>query len=483
MRKLITICLALLMASAGFAQVKKWTLQECVQYAIDNNISIQQTELDQETAELERRDAIGGLLPSLNGNASNNFISGLSQNVTTGILENQTTRNSSYGLNAGITLFDGLRNFKRLSRAKLSKIAAQYNISQIKDNISLNVANSFLTVLLNKQQLKVVKTQNALTKEQITRTEQLVEGGVLPRNDLFEIKATDASEQQRIIVAENNITISLISLAQLLSFDDYKNFDIVDVDYNILGEEMLDVTAEELIEKAKETRFEIKVAEQGEAIALKDVEISKGAYYPTLSFGVNYNTRESGFEPVVPVIDPNNPFVLGNTPIGQTATGESIFGFQQNIIGFEELNPDPFFTQLYRNDGLGYGFSLQVPIFNGFSARNNVKRSKVAFKRAQFQTDQARLNLETAVYQATTDARAAKESYAAAQVALEAQELAFEYAKDRYDIGDINAFDFSQSKQRYDNAQLELNRSKYDYIFRIKILELYFGIPATELKF
>jgi len=483
MRKLITICLALLMASAGFAQVKKWTLQECVQYAIDNNITIQQTALDQETADLERKDAIGALLPSLNGNASNNFISGLTQNVTTGILENQTTRNSSYSLNAGITLFDGLRNFKRLSRAKLSKIAAQYNISQIKDNVSLNVANAFLTVLLNKQQLEVVKTQNALTKEQIARTEQLVEGGVLPRNDLLEIKATDASEQQRIIVAENNITISLISLAQLLSFDDYKNFDIVDADYNVLGEEMLDITAEELIAKAKETRFEIKVAEQSEAIAQKDLEISKGAYFPTLSFGVNYNTRESGFQPVVPVIDPNNPFVLGDNPIGQTASGESIFGFQQNIIGFEELNPDPFFTQLYTNDGLGYGFSLQVPIFNGFSTRNNVKRNKVALKRAQFQTEQTRLNLETAVYQATTDARAAKESYAAAQVAVEAQELAFAYAKDRYDIGAINAFDFSQSKQRYDNAQLELNRSKYDYIFRIKILELYFGIPATELKF
>jgi len=331
--------------------------------------------------------------------------------------------------------------------------------------------------------LEVVKTQNALTKEQIARTEQLVEGGVLPRNDLLEIKATDADEQRRIILAENNITISLISLAQLLSFDDYKNFDIVDADYNVLGEEMLDITAEELIAKAKETRFEIKVAEQSEAIAQKDLEISKGAYFPTLSFGVNYNTRESGFQPVVPVIDPNNPFVLGDNPIGQTASGESIFGFQQNIIGFEELNPDPFFTQLYTNDGLGYGFSLQVPIFNGFSTRNNVKRNKVALKRAQFQTEQTRLNLETAVYQATTDARAAKESYAAAQVAVEAQELAFAYAKDRYDIGAINAFDFSQSKQRYDNAQLELNRSKYDYIFRIKILELYFGIPATELKF
>ena len=483
MKNLITSCLFLVVITTAFTQEKKWTLQECVQFAIDNNITIKQTELTKETAELERKDAIGGLLPSLNGNASNNFISGLTQNVTTGVLENQTTRNSSYSLNLGYNLFDGFRNYNQLSRAKLRKISADYQIAQIKDDISLNVAIAFLQVLLNKEQVGVVKTQNAVTKEQIARTKELVDGGVLPRGDLLEIQATDANEEQRIVAAENAVKISLISLAQLLAFDDYENFDIVDANYEVQGVEVVNVAPDVLIARAKETRYDIQVAEQNEAIALKDVEISKGAYYPTLSFGINYNTRESGFNPVVPVLDPNNPFVLGDVPIGQTASGESIFGFQQNITGFQELNPDPFFTQLYTNDGLGYGFALNVPIFNGFSVRNNVERSKVALKQAQFQTEQAKLNLETAVYQAYTDAQAAKESYKAAQTALESQELAYAYAKDRYDVGLTNAFDFSQSKQRYDNAQIELCRSKYDYIFRIKVLELYFGIDATQLKF
>ena len=456
MRKSITICLVLLCTATGFAQNKKWTLQECVQYAIDNNITIKQTELDKESAAIERKGAIGGLLPSLNGSASNNFISGLSQNVTTGILENQTTRNSSYNLNIGYTIFDGFRNYKRLDRAKLSDIAADYRIAQFKDDISLNVAVSFLQVLLNKEQVEVVKAQNAVTKDQITRTQELVDAGVLPRGDLLEIQANDASEEQRIVAAENAVTISLINLAQLLSFDDYQNFDIVDEQYDIVGEEMVDISADVILAKAKESRFDIKVAEQNAAIAQKDLEISKGAYLPTLTFGVNYNTRESGFEPVVPVIDSDNPLIVGDVPIGQTASGESIFGFQQNIIGFQELNPDPFFTQLYTNDGLGYGFSLNVPIFNGFSTRNNVARSKVALKQAQFQTQQTELNLETAVYQAYTDAKAAKENYRAAQKAVASQELAYAYAKDRYDVGLTNAVDFRQSKQSYDLSLIHI---------------------------
>ena len=481
MKKLIIICIALCTVSLGFSQTKKWTLKECVQYAIDNNITIKQTELDSETADIERKDAIGGLLPNLNGSASNNWNSGLTQNITTGILETQTLRNSSYSVTAGINVFDGFRNYKRLDRARLSKIASQYSISQIKDNISLNVAVAFLQVLLNREQLNVIKVQNAVTKEQIARTQELVDGGVLPRGDLLEIQATDSSEEQRIVAAENAVTISLIGLAQLLSFDDYKNFDIADEQYNIAGEEIVDVSAEVLLAKAKENRFDIKVAEQQEEIARKDLEISKGAYMPTLGAFFNYNTRESGAASFNQVVDPDNPTL--DVPIGFVqGTGETVLSTQPNVL-VQEGNPRPFFEQLYLNDGISYGLQLQVPIFNGFSTRNNVKRNKVNVKRAEFQTEQAKLNLETAVYQAYTDAKAARESYEAAQKALESQELAYAYAKDRYDVGLTNAFDFSQSKQRYDNAQIELNRSKYDYIFRIKVLELYFGIPIEDLKF
>ena len=481
MRKLIIICFSLLFSIAGFSQNKKWTLQECVQYALDNNITIKQTQLDEESAIIEKKDAIGNYLPTLNANASNNWNSGLTQNITTGILETQTLRNSSYSVTAGVRIFNGFRNKKSLDRAELSRIAADYNIAKIKDDTALSVALAYLSVLLNKENLKTVVAQNQVTKEQVARTQELVDGGVLPSGDLLEIKATDASEYQRIVAAENAVKISLINLAQLLAFDDYDTFDIEDTEYNILGEEILNTTPEVLIEKAKESRYDLKIVEQNLEIAKKDLELSKTSLYPTINGFFNYNTRESGSPTFSQSLDPDNP--SSDVPIGFVeGSNQTVLSTQPNFL-LQEGDPTPFIEQLYLNDGISYGVQLSVPIFNGFSTRNNIKRSEVNVKRSEFQSEQARLNFESAVYQAYTDAKAAKESYEAAIVALNSQELAYEYAKLRYDVGRTNAFDFSQSKLRYDNAQIELTRSKYDYIFRIKVLELYFGVPATELKF
>ena len=180
---------------------KAWTLQECVNYAIENNISVKQSELDVELAELGKRDAIGNFLPNVNASATNSWNTGLTQNVTTGVLQTQTTRNFSAGVTASVNLFDGLRNFKQLQRAKISKLASQYALDKMKDDITLFVADSYLQVLFNKQNLEILKMQNEVTGEQMERTEELVEAGSLPQGDLLEIQATYADEQQRIIVA------------------------------------------------------------------------------------------------------------------------------------------------------------------------------------------------------------------------------------------------------------------------------------------
>lgn len=485
MKKAILFCITALLALTTFGQERKWTLQECVQYAIENNINIQQTTLDLESAAIDKSDAVGAFLPTLNGTASNSWQTGLTQNVLTGVLESQQTRNSSFGVSSGVRLINGFRNHKVLDRAELSKIAADYNVAKLKDDVALNVAVAYLQVLLAKESAKVIITQNAVTQEQIDRTQELVDGGVLPRGDLLEIRATNASERQRIVAAENSIAIGLVNLAQLLNISDFENFDIADGNYTVQGESILETQPEVLISSAKDNRYDVKIAEQNEAIAQKDLEISKTGLYPTLDAFFNYNTRESnrasGFNTI---LDPDNPLIDSGNPIGVVgATGDVVTSLTPNIIGGNEIGPLPFIEQLYLNDGISYGLSLRVPVFNGWSTKNQIKRSKVNVMRAEYQKELAEQNLRTAVYQAYTDAKAAKESYEAAKLAVESQELAYQYAKDRYDVGLTNAFDFSQSKLRYDNAQIELARSKYDYIFRIKVLELYFGVPVTELKF
>lgn len=198
MKNLFSLFFIICIAFTSVAQDNIWTLQECVQHAIENNISVKQTELDQESAAIDRKAAIGNFLPRLNGSASNNWNSGLTQNITTGILETQTIRNSSYSITAGVRIFGGMANIRTLDRSDLSRIAADYNVAKLKDDIALNVAVSYLGVLLNKESLKVLETQNVVTQAQIEQTQQLVDGGVLPRGDLLEIQATNASEQQNL---------------------------------------------------------------------------------------------------------------------------------------------------------------------------------------------------------------------------------------------------------------------------------------------
>ncbi|MDX1542560.1 MAG: TolC family protein [Christiangramia sp.] len=478
MKNFSLLAFLLLFSSLINAQEKKWTLEECVNYALENNISVKQAELDVELSAIDKRDAIGNFIPSISGQATNSWNTGLTQNVTTGILQNQTVRNFSAGVSAGLTLFDGLRNFKELQRARISRLANEYSLDKMKDDIALFVADAYLQVLFNKQNLEVLKAQNDVTKEQIERTQDLVDAGVLPEGDLLEIRATMADEQQKMILAENQIQISLISLAQTLAIQDYQNFDIAERDYDIFGSEILENSVYDIIERAKEERSEIRIAEANKELAEKDVELAKGAYLPTLNAFFNYNTRATGQDQIVDIIpDPDNPtrqigFVEGTNQAVLSPNTIPVLG-----------SPLPFFDQLSQNDGFSYGLQLNIPILNGFATRNQVKRNEIGVLRAEYRLEQAELDLEANVYQAFTDAKGAFKAYEAALVAVEAQEKAFEYATERYDVGLTNAFDFSQAKVRYENSQREVLRAKYDYIFKLKVVELYFGIPVRELKF
>lgn len=478
MRKILLSALLFSFGILANAQDTDWTLQECLEYALENNIQIKQSELEVELADIQRLDAIGNFLPSVNASASNSWNTGLTQNVTTGILQTQTTRNFSAGITAGLTLFDGLRNFKELQRAKMLQLASQYSLELMKDDIALFVANSYLQVLFNKENLKLIEAQHAITLEQLERTQELVDAGSLPSGDLLEIRATAANEEQRIIVAQNNIRVALIALAQTLLIKDYEDFDIVDRDYDVFGGEILDTPVSEIMERAKEERYEIRVAEENRELAELDVEIARGAYLPTIGAFFNYNTRESGAGRIRAAgLDPDEPY----RQIGFVEATEEIVVAPN--MATEIGNPLPFFEQLQLNDGISYGVQVNIPILNGLAVRNSVKRSEVNVKRAEYQLEQTRLDLEANVYQAYVDAQGALKAYEAALVAQEAQEQAYAYATERFNVGLTNAFDFSQATFNLGNAQSEVVRAKFDYIFKLKVLELYFGVPITSLKF
>ncbi|WP_335965595.1 TolC family protein [Galbibacter sp. PAP.153] len=424
---------------------KLWTLEECVRYAEEHNLTIQQAELDLENVKIDKSDAIGNFIPTLNGTLRASGNSGLTIDPTTNDFVNTSIFTASGDITSSITLFDGLRNFHQLNRAKLNAIATQYQADDIKDDIRLGVANAYLQILSNRETLNVLNAQYRSTQQDLERTKELVDNGVLPKGDLLEIEATAANQEQQIVVAENSVLIARISLAQLLQISDYENFDVLDEGYVIPDDAVLNVTPREIYEKALTFRNDIQASQANVDLSKEDLKIAKGARYPSLSAFINYNTRYS---------DQNRDLVTGE------------------LIGFKD--------QLWIYDGISYGAQINVPILNGFSVENNIKRNKIGVERAKLQLEQDKLQLETDINQAYVDVKGAYKSYEAAGKTVEARRLAFDYAKERYNVGLMNSFDFTQAQARLDDAEATLIQTKYDFIFRLKVLKFYYGIPLEE---
>lgn len=448
-RSFLSLILMVLFSISIQAQSKKWTLDECVKYAIENNISIKQTELDTKTADIDRKGAIGSFLPSLNANASHSWNIGLNQDITTGLLRNQTSQFTSAGASVGVDIYKGLQNQNTLRKANLSIVAAKYQLLKMQEDIALNVANAFLQVLFNKENLKVQEEQLAINQKQFSRSQELVNAGSIPRGDLFDVKATVASNKQNVIVAENTLLISKLSLAQLLQLKSFEDFDVIDATSAKDENNIMAQTPTAIYDKAKENRTDLKIAKTNLEIAEKNVSIAKGGFQPTLKGFYNFNTRVS----------------YADVNMG-------------NIIGTRK--PSPFFDQFSNNKGQSFGAQLSIPVFNGFSARNNVERSKVSLEKSKIALEQKDLDLQRNVYTAFTDAKGALNAHASSIVALEARQEAFNYAKEKYAVGMMNSFDFNQSQTLLTNAQSDVLRTKYDYIFKIKILEFYFGISIIK---
>ena len=453
------------------AQVKQYTLEECVMIALEKNISIQQSELDLEGADIDKADAFGNFLPRINAQSQHIWNNGLSQNITNGLIENLTTQFSSFGGNIGVTLFSGKQNINQLARANLNIISRQYQLEDMKDDISLFVANSYLQVMFNKELEQVQKYQLQLAQQELERTQIRIDAGVQTKAEIYEIEANLAAQEQALVQAENAFLLSRISLAQLLLITDYENFDIATVDYEVPLSQILLEKPKKIYEKAMTLRKDVKVGATNIEIAKKDIDLAKGALLPSLSAFYNYNTRISYSDRF---IETGN---LIETPIGVVKENGSIVVTQfpeREISGAQS-----FRNQFSQNDGQSYGLSLNIPIFNGLSVKNNIKRRKLNLKRTENLFEQTKLDLENTINQAYNNAEGAYKFYEASKKTLKARREAYVMAEQRFELGVMNSYDFIQAKQRYEISASDNVRAKYDYIFKLKVLEFYFGLQIT----
>ncbi|MFK8282073.1 TolC family protein [Capnocytophaga cynodegmi] len=423
----------LLISSFSMYSQKLWTLEDCIEYALQNNISIKQSEIDLKTTDIDKLQARGAFFPSFNGNVTYNLNEGKNINPVTNQYENAFFQSASGGVNMDVTVFAGLQNWRRLKLAELNKIASQYKLDKMKDDIILMIINAYLEILSNKEQIKKLNIQLEVSKENLKRTQDLIEAGSLPKGDLYEAESQFFSQEQQIIATENVLFISKMGLAQLLLLKNYQDFEIADTSLEIPITDILSKTPTEILERAKEVTQDVKIAQANVDLAESNLKLARSAYSPRFSAQWGYNSRWS------------------------------------------KNYPENFWRQIDQNKGMYAGLSLTIPVFNGFSTVGNIKRQEINLLRSQWNKQQAELTIEKNVYQAYTDASNAKKLFEATEKTLQAKKQSYVYANERHAVGLMNTFDFNQAKYQYENAENESIRAKYQYIFKIKVLQYYFN--------
>lgn len=437
--KIFAVAALIAFSFSGVSQ-KKWTLKEAVSYALENNITIKQNALNVASLKEDVVGAKGAFLPNLNASSGANLNFGSTIDPVSNGRISSTNFSSSYSLSSRITVFDGFRLLNTYKSSLLGVDKSILDLQKIKDDVSLNVVNSYLNILFAKENLGVANVQFEISKKQIEAAQSQVDAGARPRGDLFNAKATNANDAQNVVSLENTLNLALLQLAQLLQVDS-ANFDIAPLDLDAPSEALMFRSPIAVYKKAVANRPEILAAKIGVKQAALNIDVAKSGYLPTLSAsasaGTNFSHRYTIFQ-----------------------------GLRGN---------DYFFKQLNDNFGYGIGLSLSIPIFNRFQNKVNVNKAIINKDRNALGLESAKLGLQQTIQRSFLDAKAALKSYEAAKISLEAQQEAFKNAQDRYALGAMTLFDFDQVRNRLVGAESTLIRSKYDYVFKSKVLQFYYG--------
>ena len=424
------------------------------------------------SAELQRDAATANLFPNLNFNGGYFWQFGQSIDPITNVRRDGDRQTSSITLSSNWVLFDGLQNIKWIRQSKLDHLAAVYNLEAIKNDISLNIASAYLQVILNKQIFEVAENQLKISESQMNRSKKLFEAGSIPKGEYLQVQAQMARDDQSVIAAKNNVDISTLQLIQLLQLESYEGFDIVVPDLSNPDNALLNYTPTEIYDVALGNQPSIKTSEVMVESAEKQLEISKGQYSPTISLQAQVNSNASQDLPrATGTVDAYG--IIGYTEEGGAqGPGNPIYTTQPQTFatGFEDY---PFFDQFGDNVNQFVGINLQVPIFNRFQVRNNVRNSEIQLDRAMVDLELTKNDLRQTIERAYADAYASLKTFRASETSLEATEENWKYAQKRYEQGAMNQFEYENTRNQFLNATAEMLRSKYDYIFKIKVLEFY----------
>lgn len=444
MRKIYLIILALGVSAASFAQ-KKWTLQDCIQYAIENNLDIQKMQIQKESSEITLNTSKMSRLPDLNAGLGQSFSFGRSENRD-GVLTDRNSASSNFNVSLGAPVFTGLRITNEIKANKSAINAIVEELDQAKQDLSIRVTSLFLQVLFNKELVNISEQQLNLSKDQLSKTRALNDAGRVADSEVYEANSIVASNEQSLVEAQNSYMLSQLDLAQALEIDDTNSFLVSDpfIEASMLNGEALLNNKDVIYETALRNRASVKAAKYRIEESKHNIKVSRSGYFPTISFGANYSN-----------------------------------GYYHSYGDEYAAMNSSFSSQLKENGRYSLGLNLSIPIFNKFATRNRVRMSKLNLRTQEINFLQSKKVLQREVEQAYYNAVASKEKYIASMKAMEAAKIAYDYMSQRYDAGKATAFEFGELKNRVGRSEAQLSQAKYEFILRCKILDFYMGTPIS----
>ncbi|MCK9311105.1 MAG: TolC family protein [Bacteroidales bacterium] len=445
MKKYIIAIFSLILAVGTIQAQQKWSLEQCIEYALKNNITIKSSELNTKSQEIKHQQAKNQRLPDLSGSGSGSLNFGQSLN-SENTYENKNTSIYSVGLNSSLSLFSGFQIKNSIEVQKYNLQASLEDLKKAKENISVNIASAYLQVLLNKELYQVALEQIKLSQTQVSRYESMASIGKIPEGQVFEARAQLAKDKLSATESLSNLQLSLLDLSQLLDLKEWSDFDIVTPSINMQALTPMIQPADEVFNYAVTNKSTVKASEFRLKSNENSLKVSKGALYPKLSLWGSYSNR---YYPDLQSIDPDN----------QTAYKVS------------------FSKQFDINAGTAFGLSLSVPIFNRFDTRNNIKLSQFDVETAKLELDNTKKTLYKEIQQAWFNAQTASEKYKASTEAVLNTEEAYRFAEEKFNNGRSTIYEFNEAKMNLASARSNQLQAKYNYLFSIKILDFYKGEP------
>ena len=415
-----------------FSSAKDWSLDSCITYAVNHNLTVKARELNVKTGNLDIEEAKNRFLPNVGAGAQQSFSFGRGL-TSENIYANRNTSQFSWSAQMSLPIFQGLRNVRNLDYAKANFRMLVEELESAKDDITLSVIAQYLQVLYYQELYSVSLEQRRISEVELQRRKELLAAGKIPELDMLQAEAQVAQDDLASVNALNNKDLALLDLAQLLELDSADDFSILPLDTDSYLFPLL--SAEEIYETALRENHTILASKLGLEVAGKSLKLAQSGYLPTLSFSAGI--------------------------------GSSFY----KTSGYDN---EGFGNQMRHNLSQSLGFSLNIPIFDAFSTRNSIRKAKVQQLSAELRLRESEVQLFKAITQAHTQAKAALKRLQSAEIAEKSTAMALDAMREKYNYGKANATEFEQAKTAYIKAVSESVQAKYESVLRRKILQFYY---------